>query len=79
MQSMCERGQEAPGAPYFPLPATEAANCATEPRLVQRHHLHSGAARVLVSGGNHGLGDAQSAGVAALEHAGRQLLCRSFG
>lgn len=36
------------------------------------------AARVPLSGGDHGLGHAQSAGMAALEHAGRQLLCLGF-
>jgi hypothetical protein len=60
------------------LPAAETAYHAPKPRLVQRYHLYSGTARVPLSGGDHGLGHAQNAGMAALEHAGRQLLCRGF-
>ena len=70
-----EHQQEAPTTPHLPVPAEEAANHAAQSGLVQRHHLHPCQARVSVSGGNHGLGNAQGAILAALKYAGCQLLC----
>ena len=72
---MCERGQKAPTAPHLSIPAEEARNHAAQSSLVQRHHLHSRQEWLFILGGNHGLGDAQSANLAALKYAGCQLLC----
>ena len=47
--------------------------------VVSRHHLHRGAARVPVSGCDHGLGDAPCPGVAAVEHHGCPVLHRGVG
>jgi putative transposase len=55
-------------APDLPVSAAASGDRAGEPGLVRRHHLHPDAAWLPVSGGNYGLGDAQSAGVAAVEH-----------
>jgi hypothetical protein len=68
--------QETPRTSCLPIPAEEVANHAAKPCLVQRYYLHSSAPWLSLSGRDHGLGDAQGAGMAALEHAGRQLLCR---
>ena len=56
------------------LPITQP-NHAAQSGLVQRHHLHPSQKRLSVSGGDHGLGDAQSADLAALKYAGCSLLC----
>ena len=45
-----------------------------EPCLVRRHHLHPGAARLPLPGGDHGLGEPVRPGLAAVEHTGRKLL-----
>ena len=37
---------------------------------MRRHHLHPGAARLPLLGGDHGLGDPLRLGLAAVEHAG---------
>jgi len=52
----------------------EAVNHAAQSRLVQRYYIHSRQERLSVSGGDYGLGDAQGAVLAAVKHAGRQLL-----
>ena len=41
-----------------------------------RYHLHPGAARLPLPGGDHGLGEPVRPGLAAVEHAGRKLLHR---
>jgi len=66
-----------PQHPILSLFAEETADCAAKPRLVRRYYLHPCPAGLSLSGGNHGLGHAQGVGMAALEHIGRQLLCRS--
>ena len=66
--------QEAPRNPHVSLPAKESANNAAQSGLVQRHHLYPSRKRLSVSGGDHGLGGAQSVGLAALKYAGCQLL-----
>ena len=58
MLCMCERGQEASPAQDLAMLATKTVDHATQPCLVQRHHLHPRQKRLFVSGGNHGLGDA---------------------
>lgn len=73
---MCERGQETPTAPDLPVSAEKAADHAPEPGLVQRYYLYSCTARLSLSGRDYGLGDAESAGVAVVQHTGCQLLCR---
>ena len=45
-----------------------------EPCVVRRHHLHPGAARRPLPGGDHGLGEPPCSGLAAVEHAGRGVL-----
>ena len=47
------------------------------PRVVFRHHLHPGAGRVPVPGGDYGLGEPAGAGVAAEQHDGHRVLLGS--
>jgi len=56
------------------LPITQP-NHAAQSGLVQRHHLHPGQKRFSVSGGDHGMGNAKTADLAALKYAGFSLLC----
>ena len=67
--------QEAPTAPHLYILAKEARDHPTQSGLVQRDYLHPRQERLSVSGGDHGLGDTQGTVLAAVEHAGRQLLC----
>ncbi len=53
------------------LPEGLATERPAEPCLLCRHRLHLGAARFLVSAGDHGPGDRPRPGLAAVEHAGR--------
>ena len=73
-----QQQQEAPSAPDLSVLAEKAAGHAHEPRLVQRYNIHPCAARVPLSGRDHGLGPAQGAVLAVVKHAGCQLLCRGF-
>ena len=72
---MHERGQrtqhqqKAPSAPDLPLFAEKVANQARQPCLVQRHNLYPGAARLPLSGRNHGLGNPQGLVLAAVQYA----------
>ena len=66
-------------APGVALSAQGLADRAGEPCLVRRHHLHPGAARLPLPGGDHGLGEPPRPGLAAVEHAGRGLLYRRAG
>ena len=54
------------------LPITQP-NHAAQSGLVQRHHLHPSQQRLSVSGGDHGLGDAQTVDLAALKYAGARF------
>ena len=56
------------------LPITRP-NHAVQSGLVQRHHLHPSQKRLSVSGGDHGLGNAKTANLAAFKYAGCSLLC----
>ena len=56
------------------LPITQP-NHAAQSGLVQRHHLHPGQKRFSVSGGDHGMGNAKTADLAALKYAEFSLLC----
>ena len=56
------------------LPITQP-NHAAQSGLVQRHHLHPSQKRLSVSGGDHGLGNAKTADLAAFKYAGCSLLC----
>jgi putative transposase len=51
------------------VPLSHMQACAAGQR-VQRHHLHPSQKRLSVSGGDHGLGDAKSANLAAFKYAG---------
>ena len=66
--------RSAPQAPGLPLSTAGSGNRAAEPRLVRRHHLYPGAARLPLPGGDHGLGKPVRPGLAAVEHTGRKLL-----
>ena len=61
-----------PRAPDLPLSAAGSGNRAGEPCLVRRHHLHPGAARLPLPGGDHGLGEPVRPGLASVEHTGTQ-------
>ena len=65
-----------PGAGTQDLPVftAECGGHAARPGVGQRHHVRAAAARVLVPGGGDGLVQPLRAGVAIVEHAGRQLL-----
>jgi len=65
-----EHQQEAPTAPHLSIPAEKVGNHPTQSGLVQRHHLHTRQEWFFVSGGDHGLGNAKSADLAALKYAG---------
>ena len=66
--------QEAPPAQNLAPLAEKTANHAPQSCLVQRHYLHPRQERLSVACSNPGLGDAQSGVLAALKHAGCQLL-----
>ncbi len=66
----------APRAPGLSISAAGSGDRAAEPCVVRRHHLHPGAARLPLPGGDHGLGEPLRPGLAAVEHAGRGVLCR---
>ena len=68
--------RSAPRAPGLPISAAGSGDRAVESRLVRRYHLHPGAARLPLPGGDHGLGEPVRPGLAAVEHAGRKLLHR---
>ena len=60
----------------YPYLLRGSGDRAAEPCLVRRYHLHPGAARLPLPGGDHGLGEPVRPGLAAVEHAGRELLHR---
>ena len=63
----------------LPVSLARLQNRAPQPRLGDGHKLHPDAARLPLSGGDHGLGDAQGPGLATVEHDGRRLLRCSVG
>ena len=65
-----------PRAPGLPLSAAGSGDRAAEPCLVRRHHLYPGEPRLPLPGGDHGLGEPVRPGLAAVEHAGCELLHR---
>ena len=65
-----------PGASDLSLPSQEADNRPAQPGLVRRHHLHSGAPRLPVSGRDHGLGHTPRSVLATVEHHGCRVLRR---
>src|SRR4051795_1400114 len=56
------------------ISAARFSGGAAEPGLVCGHNLHSDATGLSVSGGGDGLGHAQGAGLAGVEHDGRGVL-----
>lgn len=71
-----EDERSAPGAPDLPISAARSGDHAAEPGLVRRHHLPADAARLPLSGRDHGLGVEEGARLAAVEHDGRDVLRR---
>ena len=67
--------RRAPRAPRVPVSAQRTDDRAAESGVVCGHHLHPGAGRLSVLGGDHGLGQPTGAGVAAVQHAGHRVLC----
>jgi len=74
-----ENQRAAPGAQDLSLSAQGAGDRPAQSGLVCRHHLHPGSARVPVSGGDHGLGDAPCARLATVQYHGCAVLRRSSG
>ena len=68
--------QETPPAPDLSISASEIDNWSTQPSVVRGYHVHSHAARVSVSGGNHGLVQPQSIILAVVQQYGGRLLRR---
>ena len=62
----------------WPYSAEERGHRPPEPSLVRRYYVHSYAARLSVSRGDHGLAQPQSAGLAAIKQHGCRLLRRGF-
>src|SRR5215213_3953257 len=69
----------APRASGLSLPAAGPRRRAAEPGLVRRHHLPADAARLPLPGRGDGLGDAQGAVLAGVEHPGGGVLPRGAG
>ena len=69
-------GRRAQDLPVF---TAECGGHAARPGVVQRHHVRAAAARVLVPGGGAGLVQPVRAELAAVEHAGGELLLRGAG
>ena len=63
-----EHQQACEGAQDLPLSAGRAADRPAKPGLVRRHHLHSDAQRLPLSGGHHGLVHPQGVGMADIKH-----------
>src|SRR3990170_997308 len=61
-------------APDLPVFAAGDRGCATGPGVGHRHHLRADATWFLVPGGDHGLVQPLRAGLAAVEHPGRDVL-----
>src|ERR1700732_4571896 len=71
-----EHQQVGTGAQDLPLPARRDLDRVGQSGLVLGRHLHPDAPGVSLPGGDHGLGEPCRAGVAAVEHARRGVLCR---
>ena len=69
--------QNAP-ASNLPVFAAESGDHATQPGVVQRHHVRAHAARLLVPDGGDGLVQPLRAGVAIVEHVGRAFCLEAF-
>ena len=61
------------------LPVARPRDRAAEPGVGGRHHVHPDGPRLPVSSGDHRLVLAGGAGMAAVKHDGRRLLCRGSG
>ena len=68
--------RSAPAAPGLSLSAAQSGDQAAEPCLVRGRDLYPDASGFPLSGGGHGLGDPQSAGLAVVEHHGCGVLRR---
>src|ERR1700737_4711068 len=71
-----EHQQVGTGAQDLPLPARRDLDRAGQSGLVLGRHLHPDGPGLSLPGGDHGLGEPCRAGVAAVEHARRGVLCR---
>ena len=77
LQAICKgpnTSKKHPQHKIWPILIEKAVDHAAQPCLVQRHYLHSSEERFPLSGSNHGLGNTQSAVLAAVKYAGCQLL-----
>lgn len=61
------------------VPVAQAGNRAAQPRVERRRDLHPDASRLPIPGGDHGLGNAQGARLATIEHDGCRVLRRGAG
>ena len=59
--------------------AAQPEDRSARPRLGQRYHLHSPAAGLCLSGGDHGLVQSLCAGVGSIDFVGERLLCGGTG
>ena len=73
-----QHAQEAPAAQDMALSSERCCDRASEPGLVRRYHLHSDAAWLPLSCGDHGLVPSQGACLAAVQQQGCRLLRRRF-
>src|SRR5882762_8473209 len=74
--SAAEYEQAGTGAQDLPLPAWGALDRTGQSGVVRGRHLHPDGPGLSLPGGDHGLGEPCRAGVAAVEHARRGVLCR---
>ena len=74
-----EDERAAPAAQDLSVSAAAPDDRAAEPGLVRRRHLHPDAARLPLPRRDHGLGEPQGPGLAAVEHDGGRLLRRGAG
>src|SRR5690606_22283211 len=72
--SAAEDQRAASAAQDLSISAASPGDRTSEPSLVRRHHLHPDAARLPLSGRDHGLGEPQGPGLAPVEHDGYRVL-----
>ena len=81
LEAICKRPNTSkahPPASDLSVSFAEDEDRQAQSGLVFRHHIYTGKARVPLSCGDHGLGDAQSSELEIVQHDARRLLRRSF-